>query len=171
MKYEFILFFLSIFFSIAIITLVALGKENINNSVNSATSPNLSSDSDLCVIPVTGAIQSTVIGLSAGKVYDSIFCQNVRLSKILTALGLRDAALSLLAQNDARVFDALWQSERYPPIKGKTGLEAKAEWEKPENQNLIPKGSKIFPKPIEIEKSNSFFATLGLLIMAILIFI
>ena len=118
----------------------------VDKTPPSAISPSVNAQSDLCVLPVSGAIQSTVIGFSTGTVYDSEFCQAIRLSKMLSALGLKVASVSILAQNDARVFDSLWLAGTYPPINSKIGLEAKEEWLKPENKHLIPKGSKIFPE-------------------------
>ena len=129
----------------------------IDKTPPSAISPSVNAQADLCVVPVSGAVQSTVIGISAGSVYDSEFCQNIRLSKMLASLGLKVASVSILAQNDARVFDALWQAQTYAPINGFIGLEAKKEWLKPENAHLIPEGSKIFPKeikPIETKEGD-----------------
>jgi len=125
---------------------VSSGTVTIDKTPPSAISPSVNAQSDLCVVPVSGAVQSTVIGISAGSVYDSEFCQNIRLSKALAALGLKVASVSILAQNDARVFDALWLAGTYPPINSKIGIEAKEEWLKEENQHLIPQDSKIFPK-------------------------
>lgn len=129
----------------------------VDKTPPSAISPSVNAQSDLCVVPVSGAVQSTVIGISAGSVYDSEFCQNVRLAKILSSLGLKVASVSILAQNDARVFDSLWLAGTYPPINSKIGIEAKEEWLKPENEHLIPEGSKIFPKqikPIETKEGD-----------------
>jgi len=128
---------------------VSSGTVTIDKTPPSAISPSVNAQSDLCVVPVSGAVQSTVIGISAGSVYDSEFCQNIRLSKALASLGLKVASVSILAQNDARVFDALWLAGTYPPINSKIGIEAKEEWLKEENQHLIPEDSKIFPKEIK----------------------
>ena len=70
------------------------------------------------------------------------------------SLGIKVASVSILAQNDARVFDALWQAQTYAPINGKIGLEAKEEWLKPENEHLIPEGSKMFPKQVKTNRNN-----------------
>ena len=128
---------------------VSSGTVTIDKTPPSAISPSVNAQSDLCVVPVSGAVQSTVIGISAGSVYDSQFCQHIRLSKALASLGLKVASVSILAQNDARVFDALWLAGTYPPINSKIGIEAKEEWLKEENQHLIPEDSKIFPKEIK----------------------
>jgi len=130
----------------------------VDKTPPSAISPSVNAQSDLCVVPVSGAVQSTVIGISAGSVYDSEFCQAVRLSKLLASLGLKVASVSILAQNDARVFDSLWLAGTYPPINAKIGIDAKEEWLKPENAHLIPEGSKLFPKtevkPIENKQGD-----------------
>lgn len=130
---------------------VSSGTVTIDKTPPSAISPSVNAQSDLCVVPVSGAVQSTVIGISAGSVYDSQFCQHIRLSKALASLGLKVASVSILAQNDARVFDALWLAGTYPPIfdsdgKSVIGIDARDEWLKEENQHLIPEDSKIFPK-------------------------
>jgi hypothetical protein len=135
----------------------------VDKAPPSAISPSVNAQSDLCVVPVSGAVQSTVIGISAGSVYDSEFCQAIRLSKLLASLGLKVASVSILAQNDARVFDSLFLAGTYPPIlndegESKIGIEARDEWLKPENAHLIPEGSKLFPKtevkPIENKQGD-----------------
>ena len=103
-------------------------------------------------------------------------CEAIKLSRALASLGLKVASVSILAQNDARVFDSLWLAGTYPPIDGLIGMEAKEEWLKPENRHLIPEGSKVFAQiPIIEAKTEGvddalFFKTLFILTTGLLIF-
>lgn len=56
------------------------------------------------------------------------------------SLNLKVPAVAILAQ-DPQVFDALWMSGVYPPIKGKIAEESKEIWLA--NIDMMPEGSKI----------------------------
>jgi hypothetical protein len=150
----------------------------IDKTPPSAISPSVNiNQSDLCVVPIAGSIQSTVIGISTGTSYESESCLVLKHSKLLGSLGLKVASVSIIAQNDARVWDSLFLAGTYPPINGKIGLEAKEEWLKPENAHLIPEGSKIFPKtenkPIQKTKEGEWddLKDFGLIALSMLFFL
>jgi len=96
--------------------------------VPSAIAPSMSAFSqDVCGIPVSGAISSTVIGVSGGSVYTDANCERIKLAKTLNDLGLKVAAVSTLCADD-RVWDAMMMSGTPCPIDGLIGDEARNEW-------------------------------------------
>jgi len=96
--------------------------------VPSAIAPSMSAFSqDVCGIPVSGAISSTVIGVSGGYVYTDSNCERIKLANTLNDLGLKVAAVSTLCADD-RIWDAMMMSGTPCPIDGLIGDEARNEW-------------------------------------------
>ncbi len=128
----------------------------VDKTPPSAISPSVViNNSDICRTAMAGSVSTQIFGISSGISVDDPNCEAIKLSRALASLGLKVASVSILAQNDARVFDSLWLAGTYPPIQGKIGLEAKELWLLEENRHLIPKGSKIFPPIIEQPKDIS----------------
>jgi hypothetical protein len=95
----------------------------------SAISPQVStSGSDLCVVGISGAVQTQILGISGGKTVKDLNCERLRASKLLYDLGMKVASVALLCQ-DERVRIAMSNSGSYCPINGKIGDEARLEWE------------------------------------------
>ena len=95
---------------------------------SSAISPSLSNfGSDICAIAVVGSIQSTVIGFSAGTMYNDMNCERIKLSKMMSDLGLKVAAVGILCE-DIRVWNAMEMSGSPCPINGLIGDVARFEW-------------------------------------------
>ena len=101
----------------------------------SAISPSISgSNSDLCTVGVSGAVQTQILGVSTGQTYRDANCERLKLSKTLYDMGMKVAAVSLLCQ-DARVFEAMEMAGTPCPYKGKIGIEAAKAWaENPEKR-------------------------------------
>jgi hypothetical protein len=96
--------------------------------VPSAIAPSMSAFSqDVCGIPVSGAVSSTVIGFSGGTVYTDANCERIKLAKTLNDLGLKVAAVATLCQDD-RIWDAMMMSGTPCPIDGLVGDAARNEW-------------------------------------------
>jgi len=96
--------------------------------VPSAIAPSMSAFSqDVCGIPVSGAVSSTVIGFSGGTVYTDVNCERIKLAKTLNDLGLKVAAVATLCQ-DSRIWDAMMMSGTPCPIDGLVGDAARNEW-------------------------------------------
>jgi hypothetical protein len=94
----------------------------------SAISPSISAFSqDVCIVPVTGSVSSTLFGVSGGSGYKDVNCERIKLAKTLNDLGLKVAAVSILCQ-DERVFEAMIQSGSPCPINGSIGDAAKRGW-------------------------------------------
>lgn len=102
----------------------------------SAISPTINNaNSDLCTVGVAGAVQTQILGLSAGKTVRDLNCERLKLSKTLYDMGMKVAAVSTLCQ-DKRVFDAMMMAGTPCPFDGTIGQEAKQGWRN--NPNMIP---------------------------------
>ena len=94
----------------------------------SAISPSINiSNSDLCTVGVAGAVQTQILGLSAGTTVRDMNCERLKLSKTLYDMGMKVAAVSTLCQ-DKRVFDAMMMAGTPCPFDGTIGAEAKENW-------------------------------------------
>jgi hypothetical protein len=94
----------------------------------SAISPTINvSNSDLCTVGVSGAVQTQILGISMGKTTVDLNCERLKLSKTLYDMGMKVAAVSTLCQ-DPRVFDAMMNAGTPCPYDGMIGNDAKAAW-------------------------------------------
>lgn len=104
----------------------------------SAVSPNISnSNSDLCTIGVSGAVQTQILGISSGMTVKDLNCEKLKNASLLYDMGMKVAAVSVMCQ-DPRIFEAMMNAGTPCPIDGKIGQEAKTAWEDPENNHLRP---------------------------------
>ena len=95
----------------------------------SAISPQIStSNSDLCTIGVAGAVQTQILGISAGTTFTEENCIRLKNSKTLYDMGMKVAAVSVMCQ-DKKVFDAMMHAGTPCPYMGKIGAEAQLAWE------------------------------------------
>lgn len=86
-----------------------------------------SGSSDLCTVGVSGAVQTQILGISAGSTVRDMNCERLKLSKTLYDMGMKVAAVSTLCQ-DKRVFDAMMMAGTPCPYDGMIGEEAKYAW-------------------------------------------
>jgi len=102
----------------------------------SAISPNINtSNSDLCTVGVSGAVQTQILGISAGKTVRDMNCEKLKNAKTLYDMGMKVAAVSVMCQ-DERVFNAMMQAGTPCPFDGMIGQQAKAAWQ--ENPEMKP---------------------------------
>lgn len=102
----------------------------------SAISPSInSSNSDLCTVGVSGAVQTQILGISAGKTVRDMNCEKLKNAKTLYDMGMKVAAVSVMCQ-DARVFDAMMNAGTPCPYDGMIGPEARAMWKA--NEDMQP---------------------------------
>lgn len=95
----------------------------------SAISPTLNiSGSDMCTIGVAGAVQTQILGISAGSAIRDMNCERLKNAKTLYDMGMKVAAVSVMCQ-DKRVFDAMMMAGTPCPYDGLIGADAKAGWE------------------------------------------
>ena len=108
----------------------------ISSFENSSISAENSSNSDLCTVGVSGAVQTQILGLSGGRTVRDMNCERLKLSKTIYDMGMKVAAVSIMCQ-DPRVFDAMKMAGTPCPYLGKIGQEASEEWDA--NPELQPK--------------------------------
>lgn len=126
---------LIIIFLVTILLIGIVKAQDTNMTMNykgqpvaAAIAPSMSAFSqDVCGIPVSGAVSSTVIGVSGGSVYTDGNCERIKLAKTLNDLGLKVSAVAVLCA-DNRVWDAMMMSGTPCPIDGLIGDAARNEW-------------------------------------------
>src|SRR6056300_2051934 len=101
----------------------------------SAISPQFSSgsNSDLCTIGVAGAVQTQILGISAGTTFTEENCIRLKNAKTLYDMGMKVAAVSVMCQ-DTAVFDAMMMAGTPCPYDGQIGEAAKLGWETHEDK-------------------------------------
>lgn len=153
-KHIFVLLVLSLFASVSFaqdITDSTIRTENYNESIvdsktdstttvksppASAISPSInSSNSDLCTVGVSGAVQTQILGISAGKTVRDMNCEKLKNAKTLYDMGMKVAAVSVMCQ-DPRIFNAMMNAGTPCPYDGLIGQQAKEAWK--ENAEQVP---------------------------------
>jgi hypothetical protein len=111
-------------------------KTTVVSPPPSAISPSInSSNSDLCTVGVSGAVQTQILGISAGKTVRDMNCEKLKNAKTLYDMGMKVAAVSVMCQ-DPRVFDAMMNAGTPCPYDGLIGQQAKDAWK--ENADKVP---------------------------------
>lgn len=103
----------------------------------SAISPTInSSNSDGCTVGVAGAVQTQILGISAGKTVRDFNCERLKNAKTLYDMGMKVAAVSVMCQ-DERIFDAMMDAGTPCPYDGMIGQMAKDAWKNdPKKQDI-----------------------------------
>ena len=107
---------------------------NMNTTITqpppSAISPQFSAgnNNDLCTIGVAGAVQTQILGISAGGTFTEENCMRLKNAKVLYDMGMKVAAVSVMCQ-DEKVFDAMMHAGTPCPYNGTIGAAAKLGWE------------------------------------------
>jgi len=96
----------------------------------SAVSPQFNSgnNSDLCTVGVAGAVQTQILGISAGTTFTEENCVRLKKAKTLYDMGMKVAAVSVLC-TDKVTFDAMMMAGTPCPYEGKIGKDAKIAWD------------------------------------------
>lgn len=132
----------------------------------SAITPTMNiSNSDLCTVGVAGAVQTQILGISAGTTVKDMNCERLKLSKTLYDMGMKVAAVSTLCQ-DKRVFDAMMMAGTPCPFDGTIGAEAKEYWKT--NKALQP-GNKEEKSEGFSDDSKTLFSIGGLVTLLLLL--
>ena len=101
----------------------------INSPPPSAISPQISaSNSDLCTVGVAGAVQTQILGISAGRTVRDMNCEKLKNAKTMYDMGMKVAAVSVMCQ-DSRVFEAMLNAGTPCPKDGLVGDKARLAWE------------------------------------------
>ena len=165
MKYLLIVFFLVPLLSFAasdtIITestsdsnVTSKSETTLKSPPPSAILPSMNfSNSDLCTIGVAGAVQTQILGISAGGTVRDMNCEKLKNAKVLYDMGMKVAAVSVMCQ-DKRVFDAMMMAGTPCPYNGMIGEEARAAWDT--NTEVAPS-----EEPPKEEMSNAKKTAIG----------
>ena len=95
-----------------------------------SSAPSMSAYSqDLCLVGISGGVSTIGLSVSGGSYMIDENCERIKLSKTLSDLGMKVAAVSILCQ-DERVFFAMEQSGTPCPFEGKIGKAASDQWKK-----------------------------------------
>ena len=155
------------------VTSNATTKSTVRTNPPSAISPSINaSGSDLCTVGVAGAVQTQIIGISTGQVYNDENCVRLKNAKVLYDMGMKVAAVALMCQN-RNTYDAMKFAGTPCPIfssttgEGLIGQEATAEWRL--NPKKIPKKKQTanMDRGVFLEKLVS--GILGVILLAILL--
>jgi hypothetical protein len=171
----FSVFYLGLAYAQPIVT-ESTTKSTVDSTANSVTTlkspppsaitPTMNiSNSDLCTIGVAGAVQTQILGLSAGTTVRDMNCERLKLSKTLYDMGMKVAAVSTLCQ-DKRVFDAMMMAGTPCPYDGAIGAEAKQQWKV--NEDKQP-GNREQTKGELSDGTKTFFGGMGVLSLLLLL--
>ena len=132
----------------------------------SAISPQLgaNSNSDLCTIGVAGAVQTQILGISAGTTFTEENCLRLKNAKTLYDMGMKVAAVSVMCQDD-NVFDAMMMAGTPCPYEGQIGEAAKIGWESHKETQREKHGSE---QNMDV-KETATYGGLGLLALLFLL--
>ena len=148
-------------------------KSTVRTNPPSAISPSINaSNSDLCMVGVSGAVQTQILGISTGQAYSDENCMRLKNAKVLYDMGMKVAAVALMCQTRS-VFDAMKFAGTPCPInnpvtgEGLIGQEATAEWRL--NPKKIPKKAPAsnMNRGVFLEKLVS--GILGVILLAVLV--
>ena len=142
----------------------------INSPPPSAISPQISaSNSDLCTVGVAGAVQTQILGISAGRTVRDMNCEKLKNAKTMYDMGMKVAAVSVMCQ-DERVFDAMMNAGTPCPKDGLIGDKARLAWEMQAVEETIEREQnnpmrKIFNENVETKTGlGIIIATLAFLL-------
>ena len=130
---------------------------NQKTAVNSSSAPAMSVyGQDSCVIPLAAGV--TVIGFSGtfGSYYVDPQCERRKSVAVLSKLGMKVAAISLMCQ-DENVWEAMMMAGTPCPIDGLIGEKAKARWIEKRKGNLrnqTTKPSMTWNKDEDVNTNN-----------------
>ena len=142
----------------------------INSPPPSAISPQISaSNSDLCTVGVAGAVQTQILGISAGRTVRDMNCEKLKNAKTMYDMGMKVAAVSVMCQ-DSRVFEAMLNAGTPCPKDGLVGDKARLAWEMQAVEETIEREQnnpmrKIFNENVETKTGlGIIIATLAFLL-------
>jgi len=149
------------------VTTTGDNKTTVKSPPPSAISPSINnSNADLCTVGVSGAVQTQILGISAGKTVRDFNCERLKLSKTMYDMGMKVAAVSIMCQ-DERVFDAMEMAGTPCPYLGKIGEDAQEGWGSPRPK---PRPNNITVHEVEKDETNkTILQTVGGVLLIILL--
>jgi len=125
----------------------------IDKAPPTASSPSIVvNNNDICQVGSSGAVQTSLFGLSGGTTTRDLNCERIKLSRAVYGMGLKVAGISLLCQ-EVRVFDALWMAGTPCPYLGSIGNEARKKWI--ENPKKSPHGAILREYVVELAEKKA----------------
>jgi hypothetical protein len=114
--------------STSVVTTTGEQTTTVKSPPPSAISPQFGgSNSDLCTISASGAVQTQILGISLGATYTEDNCLRLKKAQKLYMFGMKVAAVSVMCQ-DPDVWEAMMSAGTPCPIDGLIGDEAKRAW-------------------------------------------
>ena len=142
-------------------------KTTVKSPPPSAISPSInSSNSDLCTVGISGAVQTQILGISGGSTIRDLNCERLKLAKTIYDMGMKVAAVSVMCQDD-RVFRAMEMAGTPCPFLGEIGTAAAKKWVA--NPELIPKPIILETKQ-DVRERQGWIAS-GTVTLAMLLFL
>jgi hypothetical protein len=144
-------------------TVTSNGKNEttVKSPPPSAISPSINaSNTDLCTVGVSGAVQTQILGISGGTTVRDMNCERLKLSKTLYDMGMKVAAISTLCQ-DPRVFDAMLMAGTPCPYEGKIGPDAREAWKQAGKTSNVE-------SPVEDEDETTTYIGWGIITLLLL---
>ena len=148
-------------------------KSTIRTNPPSAISPSINaSNSDLCMVGVSGAVQTQILGISTGQAYSDENCMRLKNAKVLYDMGMKVAAVALMCQTRS-VYDSMKFAGTPCPInnpvtgEGLIGKEATAEWRL--NPKKIPKKAPASNMNRGVFLEKLVGGIIGVILLAILV--
>ena len=126
-----------------------------------AVSPSINaSNSDLCTVGVSGAVQTQILGISAGKTVRDMNCEKLKNAKTLYDMGMKVAAVATMCQ-DERVFEAMMNAGTPCPYDGLIGDEAKLAWKSDQEQKETQVEQQGLFKGMDKDDKSTIMGTAG----------
>ena len=116
----------------------------IDKSVPAANAPSVVvNNSDVCVSSITAGVTTQIFGIAGGSAVRDKNCEIIKMFRLLYGGGMKVAAISLICNEDYRVFNAMWRAGTPCPAgEGLIGDEAKQWWLK--NADKAPEESIVY---------------------------
>lgn len=146
-------------------TSTVVSETNSTTTVKSppatAVSPSINaSNSDLCTVGVSGAVQTQILGISAGKTVRDMNCEKLKNAKTLYDMGMKVAAVATMCQ-DERVFEAMMNAGTPCPYDGLIGDEAKLAWKADQEQKSTEVEQQGLFKGMDKDDKSTIMGTAG----------
>ena len=146
------LVFCGLYFSHAYAETNTISSTVIDKSVPAANAPSVVvNNSDVCVSSVSAGVTTQILGIAGGTTVRDETCEMIKMFRLLYGGGMKVAAISLICNEDRRVWDAMWRAGTPCPAgEGLIGDKAKEWWL--ENPDRAPDGSIV--QSVEYKKET-----------------
>ena len=82
-----------------------------NSTPPTANAPSVVvNNSDICKTATSGAVQTQILGIASGITITDENCERIKLARSLYSMGMKVASISLLCNDEYRVFDSMFMA-------------------------------------------------------------